>query len=157
MRADSTLVRVYHRGSLIKTHARQPPGGRSTDPADYPTDKAAYATRDIDYLKRVCAGHGPNVGTYATELLAGELPWTKMRQVYRLLGLVRTYGPAPVDAACAKALEVEVVDVTRIARMLERALEASPAPPQAPTGDGAVVQLRFARSKNDFAPKGGRQ
>jgi hypothetical protein len=156
VRADSALVRVYHRGALIKTHPRKPPGGRSTDPADYPTDKAAYATRDIDYLRRVCAGHGPNVGTYATELLAGELPWTKMRQVYRLLGLVRTYGPDPVDAACAKALEVEVVDVTRIARMLERALESSPALRQPPAAGGAVV-LRFARSKEDFAPKGGRR
>jgi hypothetical protein len=154
VRADSALVRVHHRGNLIKTHPRKPPGGRSTDPADYPADKAAYATRDIDYFKRVCAGHGTHVGTYATELLAGELPWTKMRQVYRLLGLVRTYGPGPVDAACAKALEVEVVDVTRIARMLERALESSPASPQAPTGGGAVV-LRFARSKEDFSPKGG--
>jgi hypothetical protein len=150
-------VRVHHRGSLIKTHPRRPPGGRSTDPADYPTDKAAYATRDIEYLKRVCAGHGPNVGTYATELLAGELPWTKMRQVYRLLGLVRTYGPGPVDAACARALEVEVVDVTRIARMLERALEGSPASPQAPPPGGAVVELRFARSKDDFGPLGGRR
>jgi transposase len=157
VRADSSLVRVYHRGALIKTHPRKPPGGRSTDPADYPPDKAAYATRDIDYLRRVCAGHGTNVGAYATELLAGELPWTRMRQVYRLLGLVRRYGPARVDAACAKALEVEVVDVTRIARMLERALEASPAPEAAPAVEAAVIDLRFARPKDDFAPKGGRR
>jgi len=157
VRADSSLVRVYHRGAPIKTHPRKPPGGRSTDAADYPPDKAAYATRDIDYLQRVCAGHGPNVGAYATELLAGELPWTRMRQVYRLLGLVRRYGPARVDAACAKALEVEVVDVTRIARMLERALEAAPATGPAPAIEAAVIDLRFARSKDDFAPKGGRR
>ena len=157
VRADASLVRVYHRGALIKTHPRKPPGGRSTDAADYPPDKAAYATRDIDYLQRVCAGHGPNVGAYATELLAGELPWTRMRQVYRLLGLVRRYGPARVDAACAKALEVEVVDVTRIARMLERALEAAPATGPAPAIEAAVIDLRFARSKDDFAPKGGRR
>src|SRR5207244_12096071 len=113
VRADASLVRVYHRGALIKTHPRKPPGGRSTDAADYPPDKAAYATRDIDYLQRVCAGHGPNVGAYATELLAGELPWTRMRQVYRLLGLVRRYGPARVDAAGATALAAEVVGVTR--------------------------------------------
>jgi hypothetical protein len=97
------------------------------------------------------------VGAYATELLAGELPWTRMRQVYRLLGLVRRYGPARVDAACAKALEVEVVDVTRIARMLERALEASPAPEAAPAVEAAVIDLRFARPKDDFAPKGGQR
>ena len=157
VRADSSLVRIYHRGNLIKVHPRKPPGGRSTDPTDYPADKAAYATRDLDYLRRVCAGHGPNVGTYATELLAGELPWTKMRQVYRLLGLVRRFGPARVDAACAKALEVEVVDVTRIARMVERALEASPAAGATPDAGAQVLDLRFARPKDDFAPKGSRR
>jgi transposase len=155
VRADSVLVRVWHRGNLIKTHPRQAPGGRSTDPADYPAEKAAYATRDLDYLKRVCAAHGPNVGAYAAALLAGELPWTKMRQVYRLQGLVRRYGPARVDAACAKALEVEVIDVTRIARMLERALEAAPAAESAGPAEGAVLELRFSRPKDDFFPKGG--
>ena len=36
VRADRQLVRVYHRGQLIKIHPRQPPGGRSTDPDDLP-------------------------------------------------------------------------------------------------------------------------
>ena len=31
-----------------------------------------------------------------------------MRQVYRLLGLVRRYGPGPVDTACARALDLDV-------------------------------------------------
>ena len=35
-RVDSKLVRLYHRGQLIKTHVRQPRGGRATDPEDYP-------------------------------------------------------------------------------------------------------------------------
>lgn len=158
VRADSSLVRVHHRGVLIKTHPRQPPGGRSTDPADYPPDKAAYATRNIEHLKRVCTGHGASVGAYATELLAGELPWTKMRQVYRLMGLVRTYGAERVDAACATALAVDVVEVHRIARMLERGLEASRATAPVPApAEAKVVQLRFARSKDDFCPKGGRR
>ena len=30
------LVRIYHRGQLVKVHPRQPRGGRSTDPQDYP-------------------------------------------------------------------------------------------------------------------------
>jgi hypothetical protein len=46
-----------------------------------------------------------------------------MRTVYRLLGLVRSYGPGPVETACARALELDVVDVTKIARMLEQATE----------------------------------
>jgi hypothetical protein len=45
-RADSDLVKLYSTGSgagrLVKTHPRQPPGGRSTDPLDLPEHKAGY-------------------------------------------------------------------------------------------------------------------
>jgi len=36
VRLDRELVRIYHRGKLIKTHPRQPPGGRSTDEGTTP-------------------------------------------------------------------------------------------------------------------------
>ncbi len=31
-------------------HPRKGPGGRSTDPSDYPAGKAIYALRDVDAL-----------------------------------------------------------------------------------------------------------
>ena len=52
-----------------------------------------------------------------------------MRQVYGLLGLVRRYGPGPVRAACARALELDVANVTKIASMLEKTTENTPRPP----------------------------
>ena len=36
IRVDSKLVHLYHRGRLIKTHVRQPKGGRATDPERLP-------------------------------------------------------------------------------------------------------------------------
>ena len=45
VRLDSKLVRIYHRGRLTKSHLRQPKGGRSTDPDDYPAVLAPYTTR----------------------------------------------------------------------------------------------------------------
>ena len=48
-----------------------------------------------------------------------------MRAVYRLLGLARRHGEQAVDAACGKALEVDVVSVQKIASMLERATTAT--------------------------------
>lgn len=36
VRSDDALVKVYHRGQVIKTHPRQQPGGRSSDAADFP-------------------------------------------------------------------------------------------------------------------------
>ena len=100
VRGDRHLVKVFHRGRLIKVHPRKPPGARSTDPQDFPDEKRAYAVRDLDYLKRVAAGHGAGVGAYAEQLLNNPLPWTRMRQVYRLLGLVRRYGAERVEQAC---------------------------------------------------------
>ena len=47
-----------------------------------------------------------------------------MRQAYRLLGLVKKWGPEKVELACARALEAEAVNVNLIARMIERATEA---------------------------------
>ena len=88
--------------------------------------------RDLTRLIATAAGHGPNIGIYAERLLDHDLPWTRMRQVYRLLGLVKRYGAAPTDTACGRALDLDVVSVTKIAAMLEKATENTPAPP--PTG-----------------------
>lgn len=153
VRADSVLVRVTHKGRLIKVHPRKPPGQRSTDEGDCPPDKAAYAMRDIEHLKRVAASYGASVGAYAQAVLETPLPWTRMRQVYRLLGLVRRYGAGRVEAACTKALELEVVDVNLISRMLERALEPKDQPSQQTSSP--VVELRFARDPDEFAIKSG--
>jgi hypothetical protein len=123
-RADATTVKLYHRGQLLKVHPRQQPGRRHTDPADLPDEVSAYALRDLDGLARRAAGYGPHVGVYAAAILDHPLPWTKMRQVYRLLGLARRHGAEQADLACARALEVEVVNVGLIERMLTRGLSA---------------------------------
>jgi len=151
VRADSKPVKVFSRGELIKVHPRVGPGKRQTDAADLPSEKTAYAMRDIDHLRRLAANEGDAVGTYADGLLGGPLPWTKMRQVYRLLGLVKKWGAERVNTACAKALEAETVNVGLIERMLERATEnAAPAPVQ-----GTLVPGRFARHPGEFAVGGG--
>lgn len=150
-RADRELVKLYRRGVLVKTHPRQPPGGRSTDREDLPEHKAGYALRDLTRLIGACAGHGPNIGLYAQRLLDDPLPWTRMRAVYRLLGLVRRYGADPVEAACDRALQFDVISVTKIASMLERATEhTTPALPTAAAGTGTA---RFARQTTEFASR----
>jgi len=150
-RADSALVRIFHRGALVKVHPRQAPGGRSTDPADLPSEKTTYALRDIDHLRHLAAGHGAAIGAYADALLDSPLPWTKMRSVYALLGLVKRWGPDRVEAACARALEAEAISVPLIGRMIERATENLPI--QAPL-PGIMVAARFARDPSHFAVQG---
>ena len=151
VRADRVLVRIFARGQLIKVHPRQAPGRRSTDPDDLPSDKTVYAMRDLDRLRRMAAGHGEAIGVYATALLDIPLPWTKMRQVYALLGLVKKWGPERVEAACRLALEAEAVNVGLIGRMLERGTEEAPIQPALP---GTVLPGRFARDPAHFAVGG---
>jgi hypothetical protein len=147
-RADSALVKLFHRGQLVKAHPRQQPGRRATDPADLPAEKTTYAMRDVASLAKTARRHGDAIGVYAERLLDTDLPWTKMRQVYRLLGLVRRYGPGPVDLACQRALELDVVNVTKIASILERATENTPPPPRPPV----AVTARFARDPAEYRP-----
>jgi len=151
VRADRSLVRIFARGQLVKVHPRQPPGRRSTDPADLPDHTAVYAMRDLDRLRRMAADNGDAIGAYATALLDIPLPWTKMRQVYALLGLVRKWGAERVNIACASALEHEAVNVGLIGRMLERATEHTVVQPSLP---GTVTTGRFARDPAHFAVGG---
>ena len=147
-RADRQLVKLFFRGQLVKVHPRQPPGGRSTDAADLPEHKSVYAMRDLARLQRMAADHGDSIGVYAAALLDSPLPWTKMRQVYALVGLVKKWGPQRVELACARALEAEAVNVGLIGRMLERGTENQPAPLPV---QGTLLPGRFARQPAEFA------
>jgi transposase len=150
VRADRKLVRIFHRSQLVKVHPRQRPGGRSTDPADLPAERTTYALRDVAHLQRLAAGHGEAVGAYAAAVLDTPLPWTKMRQVYALLGLVKKWGPDKVNAACQRALDAEAISVPLIGRMLDRATEADP--PEQPAAPPPAT-ARFARDPAEFTTK----
>jgi hypothetical protein len=126
-----------------------PAGKPSTDRDDLPEEKSIYAMRDLDRLAADARRHGEHVGTYAQRLLEGELPWTKMRQVYRLLGLCRKFGDDAVDTACERALRFDVVNVTKIESMLKVGAETAPAPQPRPV---AVAAGRFARDASKWAP-----
>jgi hypothetical protein len=148
-RADKTSVKIYAGTDLIKMHPRQRPGGRSTDPSDYPSGKADYALRSVDALRARARSKGSHVGIYAERLLGGSLPWARMRAAYALLRLCDKYSDGRVEAVCQSALAFDVVDVARITRMLKAA-----AKPASPTSrDGKLVQLplpRFARPEEHF-------
>ncbi len=147
VRADTELVKFYHRGTLVKIHPRTPPGGRSTDRADLPEHKSDYALRDVTSLIAKCTAHGPNIGIYAERILDDPLPWTRIRSVYRLQGLVRRYGAERVEQACSLSLDLDVVSVTKIASMVERATEKTS--PDLPKAFGHTAS-RFSRDPSEL-------
>ena len=147
VRGDSKLVRLYRRGELVKVHLRQPRGGRSTDPEDYPPELTAYTMRSPNYLRRQSAKLGEAIGAFADKLLSGPSPWSKMRQAYKLLRMGEKYTPSRLNTACERALAVDLIDVRRLEHILVEALEEEAMPVMvtpAPPG-------RFARPGNVFA------
>lgn len=153
VRGDRAVVKLYRRGDLVKVHPRQPAGGRATDPADYPQppERTAYALRAPEQLVRQAQALGPSIGSFAARLLEGPLPWSKLRQGQKLLRLADRYTAERVEAACARALGFDLLDVRRVERILVLALEheGQPSPPTAER----VVTLpagRFVRPGTAF-------
>jgi transposase len=143
-RADSQLVRFYEHGKLVKTHPRKAPGQRSIDNADFPEETLAAGQRDADFFVRKAKEHGEHVGLFAEALAAGPLPWTRLRQIFKLLSLARKYG-ARLDASCKTALDAGMVDVYRLADLVR--LDTRLAPPAA-----KVIPLsRYLRPSSQYA------
>ena len=59
--------------------------------------------------------------------------------------------PGPVETACGRALDLDVVNVTKIASMLEKATEGTPPPPRPAT---AAAGARFARDPAEYRTTG---
>jgi transposase len=123
VRADRKLVRAYFQGELIKTHPRQPPGGRATDYDDYPAELVAYAMRDPDRLVREGQRVGPHVGRFLERLLVAPFPWAYLRQAQKLLRLGNKYGHARLDGACQRALHFDLIHVGRVEAILKQGLD----------------------------------
>jgi transposase len=156
VRADGTLVKIYHRGQVVRTHPQQPAGGRASDAADFPPGTDVYARRDVDKLAKMAAARGDAIGIYAARILDAPLPWTRMRAVYALIGLARTYGNDVVEQACAAALELDVISVAKIKSIVEKGTGKQAAQAAARSrraGDAAarVTAARFARDPREFA------
>ena len=115
-----------------------------------PPGVEGYATRTVDRLVAQAASYGPATGIYAQRLLDGDAPWMMMRSVYRLIGLAKRYGPQAAEAACARALDVDVINVSKIESMLKNATEKTPAAAGLAAAGGAVPG-RFARDAAEYA------
>jgi hypothetical protein len=102
--------------------------------------------RNVDPLRRRVEASGAVIDQYAAALLDSPLPWTRMRRVYALLGLVRRYGAARVTEVCTIALGADMLDVHRLKRMLEQGVVSPPPAPPAP-----VIPLgRYLRPASQY-------
>lgn len=157
---DSKLVRIYIDGCLVKTHTTQPPGGRSTDYADYPPDKSAYAMRDANYIIGKAKERGENIGIFAETLLSGDFPWANLRQSQKLMRLCDKYSDGTMDAACRRALSFDLINVKRLENIVKDALETKQETTlsnRKPNTNVVQLPLRFLRENSSFKHTNGNE
>lgn len=155
VRGDRKLVRIYVDGALVKTHARQPAGGRSTDYDDYPAELTEYTLRDPQRMIGKARAHGPELGRFMEALLSGTVPWAKLRQAQKLLRMGAKYGWPRLEAACRRALAFELINVRRVESILLQELDQFALPLEA-NGETRVLPLRprFQRPEGSFTHPG---
>ena len=140
---------------LVKVHQRQPEGGQTTGPADYPALVSKYTTRVPDQIISEAAQMWQSVDRFALRHFEGPLPWSRIRREHKLLRLGERYTPQRLDAACQLALEVDLIDVRRLERILVQALEQDVTPE--PLRPGHTPGGRFANPASVFARAKGEQ
>ncbi len=132
VRGDSALVRIYHKGKLVKTHPRMGEGKRSTDFDDYPAELTPYTLRNPQYQIQEGEKRHPLIGEYIEFMLSGTYPWHRLRSVQRLLRLSDKYGAGRTAAACRKAKAYGIYDIGRIENILKNNVEKVMAMPKEP-------------------------
>ena len=114
---DGVQVRLLHptTGELLREHRRQPRGRHTIRPEDRPTRTPPTT---LTLLARA-ARAGAHVGTLCAAIHRhdGE---PGVRRILGVLTLVKKYGAAAVDDACAAALELSVATYRFVRRYLER-------------------------------------
>jgi transposase len=151
VKGTRALVRIYHQQQLIKTHPKKAAGQKSTDYDDYPKEKSAYAMRDVNYYISTAQNRGQKQGAFMAELLAGDVPWTYIRQAQALLRLGDKYGVTRVETACTRALAFGLMNVKRVEGIIKQSLEKELTPTPTGTRIFTLSPPRFERDADYFS------
>lgn len=134
-RSTATMVQLFHRGELVKTHVAAERGKR-TDPDDFPAEKIAFYMRTPAWCRKTAEEVGPACVEVIAALAEGGVLF-KLRQAQGILGMRDKHTPARLEAACRKALDAGDPSYRTIKGILALGAEADPI--QRPSGDGGAA------------------
>jgi transposase len=128
IRYTATTVEALHNGKRVAIHPRvMQPGERVTLDEHLPRSKREYCQWTPESLIASAGKVGPNAAMLAQRILESKPhPMLAYRSCLGLLKLSRTYPPARVDAACARALKATAFSYKRVKDILEKGLDTVP-------------------------------
>jgi transposase len=128
VRLSATTVEIFQRGTRIWVHARSPGAGRHTTVAEHmPNAHRAHQEWSPSRLVRWGATIGPETETLVQQILESRPhPEQGYRSCLGLLRLAKRYGPARLNAACARAVAVGARSYRHVDSMLKHGLDRQP-------------------------------
>jgi transposase len=145
LRATDTCVSLFEDYRLVATHPRgRKPGSRYTVLAHLPPAAQAFFARDRDW----CASRAAEVGPACAELLARLLAdriVERLRAAQGVLRLAERYGPARLEAACARALFHASPAYRTVKTILAGGFDREPLPALGAPPNPYGAEARYAR------------
>jgi transposase len=140
VRLSATTVEIFQRGARVWVHARShQPGRHTTVVAHMPKAHRAHQEWSPSRLVRWGATIGPETATLVEQILASRPhPEQGYRSCLGLLRLAKQYGPARLNAACARAVAVGARSYRHVDSMLQHGLDQAPLPLDAPIARPAI-------------------
>lgn len=133
-RLSPALVEILYKNRRVASHARSyVPGGFTTNPEHMPSSHRRYAEWNPARVTAWAEQTGPATAELAAGIMARRPhPEQGFRSCMGLISLARRYGPARVEAACRRALELNAYSLSSIRSLLKSGLDqAAPrTPPQ---------------------------
>ena len=136
-RITSATIEIFHNGKRIASHAFSAVRNRHTTIAEHmPSAHRRYAEWTPAKMMDEAASIGPaTVALFEAIMKAKPHPEQGFRSCLGIISLVKSYGPARVEAACRRGNDVGSTTYGSIASILKHGLDhafAQQAPPDAP-------------------------
>jgi transposase len=141
IRLSATTVEIFQRGTRVWVHARSAqPGRHTTVAAHMPKAHRAHQEWSPSRLVRWGATIGTETATLVEQILASRPhPEQGYRSCLGLLRLAKRYGPARLNAACARAVAVGARSYRHVDSMLRHGLDQHPLPLDTPDARPAIT------------------
>ena len=129
-RITAATVEIFHRGKRVASHRRSARPHRPTTVAEHmPSSHRRYRDWTHERIRREAAAIGDNTAILADVILRSRPhPEQGFRSCIGILGLVKRFGAARVDAACARALVLGTRSYSSVATILKNHRENAPPP-----------------------------
>jgi len=143
-RITDTTIEIFHKGSRVASHVRSRLHNRHTTIQQHmPSSHRRYAQWTPARMMRHAASIGPaTIALVEAIMKAKPHPEQGFRACLGILRLVRSYGPARVEAACRRGNEIGATTYGSIASILKNGLDKAyarePTPEAPPIRHGNI-------------------